>query len=394
MLYCGCSIQNPILGQGGRDMGFPSSFFKALSSDSKKLTKAQPQKSYVKEVPKEENEVTRSGLPIGYYDDVDFENRFLRARTEPLEIVEFCNEQHNAAKIRNNDNNHVYAVSLSNCECEDYIKYHAPCKHMLFLALQIKRLSWYEKPVPYFVPKKNPSNGRFIPYYWKYYTGRPNGPGYTNLFVYSVTGRVHGISGKTGRPTNRKKQVLVNAKDSEDARTAAQEIGVVAPYQVTFIDMPPSYNQYSYVRSAGIPRPNIVSDADISALLTRCEDYDDEICPPVLFQIATQHRARVSYFASPNSVISCIWNAATEKQKPVLFCYAVYCREFGFRFGEAPIENTDLMFLSYSPAEKQLKYILSIVEFGWRFKKISKSVLAYQSAIAHIKKTKPFLFGK
>ena len=328
-------------------------------------------------------------LLLTYIDSENFDNRFLRARTEPLEIIEFYDESHMSAKIKNVENGHTYFTTEMMCECDDYKKHHKPCKHMLFLALQTMRFWRYEKPIPKesFLAKAT-IQGKFIPIYWEYYHKQPPGLGYTNLFLFSVCGRLKGVSKKTGRSTDRRKKIVVSATDSEDARKAAAEIGVLPPYQIKFIDTPPSYEQYRYLRGVGIPYPNLISSLDVSALLTRYEDQDDKFCSDSLFEMATQCRVRVSYFSSPDSVMSCIWSAATETKKIALFCYAVYCRECGYNFGCGNIKHTDSIFSVFSPTKKEQDYILSITEFGYTFgydlSRLNRRLSSYQDAVAQM----------
>lgn len=335
-------------------------------------------------------------LLLSYIGSEDFDNRFLRARTEPLEIIEFCDESHVSAKIRNTENGHTYFTTEMMCECDDYSKHHRPCKHMLFLALQTMRFWQYEKPIPeklFF--SKAIIQDKFIPIYWEYYHRQPLGLGYTNLFQFSVCGRLKGVSEKTGRPTDRKKKIIVSAIDSEDARKAAEEIGIMPPYQIKFIDTPPSYEQYKYLRGAGIPYPNLISSLDASALLTRYEDEDDKFCPNPLFEMATICRARVSYFSSPDSVMSCIWSNAAETEKIVLFCYAVYCKERSYSFGCSDIKHTNPVFLAFSPTRKEREYILSITEFGYTFgydlSRLNKQLSSYRDAVTQMIKAGLYL---
>ena len=108
---------------------------------------------------------------------------------------------------------------------------------------------------------------------------------------------------------NRQKTIMVNARSLEDAKAAAAELGVMPPYAgVEFVDTSPSYEQFNYLHGAGIPAPYFICALDMSALLTRYEDGDNEKCPEYLFEMATRYRVRVSYFQSPASVKSCIWS--------------------------------------------------------------------------------------
>lgn len=314
--------------------------------------------------------------------DRDFEHRLLRARTEPMEIAEYCDDLCTVAKITNKETGRSYITTEASCECEDFRKNGKPCKHMIFLALQTGRYLQHEISPPRCHPGAN-SAGKFVPRYWRYYAGKPTGIGYTNLSIYWVTGRSYGTSEKTGKPTNRKRIVTVNAVSEEDAIAAAAELGVMSPYaSVESVDDCPSYAQYKYLHGVEVPIPYFLNAADASALLTRYEDEDDDICPEYLFDMATKARVRVSRFQAPASVVSCIWSATPTEKKPALYCYAVYCRVSGYEFGNAPAPPAHPVFLGFHPEEKAKKYIQEYQEFGWRH--LHGNALAYKNAVAHL----------
>lgn len=315
--------------------------------------------------------------------DRDFEFRLIRARTEPLRIVEYLDTDHSLAIVINENNSHTYKVGEFSCECMDYEKRRKPCKHMIFLALQTNRFQHYEINSAARVHSGENEDGEFVPLYWNYYMGYPTGLGYTNLHRYQIEGRIYGTSPKTGKTTNRKKTIMVNAKDKEDALQAAEEAGIMPPYaSVKFLDACPSEARYNYLHGAGIPIPYFVNTADASALLTRYEDRDNEICPGYLFEMATRYRAEVSYFQSPASVKSCIWAAQAREKKPAMFCYAVYCKKRGYDFGAAQTNYDDPIFAGFQPTEREKAYIEGIVEFGWI--PLRTNTNAYKSAVAYL----------
>lgn len=311
-----------------------------------------------------------------------FERRMYRARTEPFKIVALYGNEKAEADILSVGSGNVYRVSLIACECEDFKKGNSPCKHMIYFALHTGRYEQMEKPIPRYEYTNTNREGRMVPLYWDYAT-RPTGVGYTNLYPYEVCGRVLGMSKKTGRQTNRKKTIIVNAASESDAETAAQTLGCMPPYtSVEIIDSVPSEAQYGYLYGAEIPFPNLANSYDVGALLTRYEDENDNKCPKYLFKMATKYRVRVSLFQEPESVITCIWESVPDEKKAAMFCYAVYCREKGYPFGNAPIESDASAFADFEPTKKQLAYILGIREFGWS--KLNKQTTTYQSARGYL----------
>ena len=315
--------------------------------------------------------------------DRDFEFRLARARTEPLKILEYLDADNSLAIVLNEKNSHTYKVGANSCECVDYAKCRKPCKHMIFLALQNNQFQCYEVDPATRLHTGENEDGEFVPLYWNYYMGYPPGLGYTNLHRYRIEGRVYGTSPKTGKPTNQKKIIIVNAEDKEDALQAAEEAGIMPPYaSVSFLDLCPSEAQYNFLHGAGIPIPYFINNADASALLTRYQDKDNEICPKYLFEMATKCRVTVSYFQSPASVKSCIWADCPREKKPAMFCYAVYCKKQGYDFGAAPIKYNATVFAGFQPTEREKAYIEGIVEFGWV--PLRPNTNAYKSAAAYL----------
>jgi len=318
-----------------------------------------------------------------------FERRLFRARTENFKIVrEYMRDDPASVDIFSEGSGNMYRVCGTSCSCDDFRKQHQPCKHMIYLMLKTGDFRRYERHAPTYMHGKN-DDGEFIPLYWRYYSGPPTGIGYTNLYPYEVSGRLHGISEKTGRPTNRKKVIIVYASSAEDAEAAAQNQNVVPPYEyIKLVDQCPSINQYAYLRGVGIPAPYFLNQEDIGALLTRYQTKDNDICPACLFQIATKRRIMVSYFDTPQAVAGAIWYHATVEEKYALFCYAVYCKEKQVSFGDPRILFTDEPFISFTPTEKESKYIQTINKDypGRTLTSLSSRSQAYASAVRHIQR--------
>ena len=322
----------------------------------------------------------RKMSPIG----IEFEKRLRRAREQNLQIIGFCDEEKTTAEIHNEESGKTYCVSRKSCECEDFKSGHFPCKHIIYFLLQTGNYEQLEKPFPRFNSSDVNSDGRWIPHYWMYYHGKPTGLGYVNLYPYEVCGRLLGISEKTGKPTNRKKKIVVNALNENDAVTAAREMGIEPPYSnVKFIDLFPSDGQYRYLQGAEIPYPNLMCSRDAGALLTRYEEENEKVCPSYLFDLATKCRASVSYFQEPESVKTAIWDILSEEKKVAAFCYTVYCEAKRYDFGNAPIGIDDEVFRDFEPTKKQKDYICSIYEFGW--KGLSKNTTTYKNALLFLK---------
>ena len=126
---------------------------------------------------------TQSSVPP-QYDDLtlpissgyDFENRLLRARTEPLRFLRQClmDGRCVSADVHNDQSGGTYRVTAQSCECEDFVKRGQPCKHMIFFAIKTGDFRRYEKRIPPPPPQKY-NGGNFIPFYGRYYSGPPTG---------------------------------------------------------------------------------------------------------------------------------------------------------------------------------------------------------------------------
>lgn len=221
----------------------------------------------------------------------------------------------------------------------------------------------------------------FIPNYLDYYSGGPTGPGFCNLYPYEVSGRVYGTSEKTGKATNRKKIIYVNASSSDDAQAAALSAGVSPPYEyIRLIDQQPTREQFRYIDSIRVPYPAFINSDDIRALLTRYQDCDDEHTPPCLFRFATSLRVRVSYFDPPRMILSYIWHCTPSSIHPALFCYSVYCRERGEVPGGSRLQYTHPLFSGFSLTDRQCEYISR----NCGLYKPRRSSSAYRSAIEYL----------
>lgn len=350
-------------------MGVFSSFLSAFAD------------GYRKEIEKQKNGKDENGM----------EARIYRARTEGLKIAEYCGEDHKTAKVSSGKTGKIYLVSDAACECEDFKKHGAPCKHILFLAMENGTFRRYEKPVPRRTGRKlKNSEGEFVPAYWEYYSGGPTGIGYLNLYPYEVSGRTYGISAKTGRETNRKKVVFVNARSREDAIKAAEEKNVMPPYEyVNPVDTPPTESQYAFLHGAGIPAPYFITAGDIGALLTRFQDEDDNFCPRPFIDLASRRRVSVSMFESPKAVLAAIWHCTPEDEKPALFCYAVMCQELGQFLGLGPVPEDDAVFRGFVPEASRRRYILSLKRVG--YEKLNTRSYAYMDAVEYLKRARPEL---
>lgn len=304
--------------------------------------------------------------------NTDFSYRLARARSGSMRIVRYLDDAETIAEIHNSESGNTYTVTLSSCTCADFNKRKtfirslirfilgrsfkpAPCKHILFLMLSKEQ---YEPLCVEVCGDRPVSSDDLVPIYSRIYNGGPTGPGFCNLYHYSVNGHVHGVSSRTGKPTCRKKTISVAATSACEAMQLAEEAGIMPPYSsVEIHSASPTVNQLNYIHALHIPYPALINSDDIHALLTRYQEQDFDIAPDGLFAIATDLRIVVSYFSSPSQLCAYIWNRLPEDRRPAFYCYAVYCKECCLPIGSAPLSYTHPAFTSFAPDDKYYDYV-------------------------------------
>lgn len=305
--------------------------------------------------------------------NTDFSYRLARARSGSMQLVRYLDDAETTAEIHNTESGNTYIATLSSCTCEDFMKRKsfgrslfrfllgrgfkpAPCKHIMFLMLKKEQ---YEPLCVEVCGDRSPVRSDYlVPVYDAIYSGGPTGPGFCNLYRYSVTGYVYSVSSRSGKQTSRKKKIVVAAASADEAERLAKEAGVMPPYLgVDLYSASPTINQLNYIHSLHIPYPALINSDDIHALLTRYQEQDFEVAPKGLFAIATDLRIVVSYFSSPSQLCSYIWNRLPEDHRPAFYCYAVYCKECCLPIGAAPLPYTHSAFTSFAPDDKYYDYV-------------------------------------
>ena len=298
-----------------------------------------------------------AGFSQRYLRSRDFENRLIRARQDDLHVKGYLSVSKNEAVIENRESGNMHKVSMTGCDCEDFMKKRVPCKHMIYLMLKNGRYAELEKKVP-----DNVRNGEepdeFTPIYWQYYDGPPTGIGYASFYQYEVVGRKYGVSEKTRKPTNKKSRIVVLANNVEDAISEAKKKDTLPPYEtVTLLDRSPSFEQIKYLNGAGIPHPNLMCDIDVTALLTCYKEEDDSRATVGIKEIARKRRVCFSMFSSQKQIAAYIMNSMDDAEKVRFYCYAVYCQEKGLEVGETKLQYTDSIFSGFTLTKKQINYI-------------------------------------
>lgn len=202
-------------------------------------------------------------------------------------------------------------------------------------------------------------------------------------YRFDVTGREHGFSEKTRKPTNHWATISVIAKNTYEAQIKAEEMGIQPPYRsIIRFDHPATEKQVAYMHDLEIPFPNILSIKDASALLTRYFENDNTIANPGTIDMANQLGIQYSKFTSQKELVSLIWSSLWKnpEQRLAFFCYFVYCNERKLEIGAPSITYEDSRFHGLVLTSREALLLNEFEKFGYECEYISKKRVAYIKA--------------
>ncbi len=146
---------------------------------------------------------------------------------------------------------------------------------------------------------------------------------YTPSFTYTI----HGVNAKTARK-NKRTYVVKNEKEAFEK---AMQDGLVAPFEIVSIlevELPaPTERQLEYAHDVGIKLPNGACRADISALLTRYEEYDTEPAQQEHLDYLAVHKWDGSSLIGKNSAFMAIFRAGEIRDRVAIYAYNVHQTE-------------------------------------------------------------------
>ena len=135
--------------------------------------------------------------------------------------------------------------------------------------------------------------------------------------------KIYEIKGKHSE-TKRTRTLKINAVTEEDAKRQALESDLESIESITVIDFEaPTQKQIDYAKSLGINIRQDYTQKDVSALISKRVDNDDEHTKE-LFQFATDHKVYVSKYIGETALYGAIFHSLPNLDKIAFFLFAVY----------------------------------------------------------------------
>lgn len=141
---------------------------------------------------------------------------------------------------------------------------------------------------------------------------------YTPVLIkhYEITG--------INKETNRKKKIIVYAKTKEIAETKVLELGLLPPYKTEVIFDEPTDRQIEYAKALGISIPENASFEDVSCLISRKVDDDNNDPNPGLLEFADNRDMISSKYHGKKSLYNLVFNNLTGTDKIAFFVFCIY----------------------------------------------------------------------
>ena len=150
-------------------------------------------------------------------------------------------------------------------------------------------------------------------------------------FVNYARFRVVGVNPETGRRNTRR----FEARNEEAARAAAVSDGLADPLEIVVEPMDePSERQVAYALDLEATLPEGACKEDVSAIISRITDEDEDAPDPGLSLWAHESGVRFSRFIGARALLGCMMFQMAGVGKATLYAYAVYLQENGGRFSD------------------------------------------------------------
>lgn len=267
--------------------------------------------------------------------------RVYRALHDNLSICRFTGNE--SAEIVGTSGE-IYQVTLQNCTCPDFEERQQPCKHMYFLAKELKKVSKLDLQFYSEEPKKQKKEqhtvhgNKFDFIVTSYETEeRPtkrvklnnkaidkiiaqkgnNYYGYIGIYKFNVWG--------INEKTNRRKKIEVKATSEQEAVKKAKENGILPPYEFENIQINEPYEEkIEYAKSLGIKVPEKCSREDIYALIDQVEGNDTILVSPDFLNFSRKREIYFSSFRGEKSAYTIVFYALTGVDKIAMFAFMIY----------------------------------------------------------------------
>ena len=154
----------------------------------------------------------------------------------------------------------------------------------------------------------------------------PSG-GYVNYGRFCVVGN----NPDTGRMNTKRYEVQTEA----DALTAAVVDGLVEPITINVEPMAmPTERQMNYANSLKAQLPNDACSKDISAIISRIVNEDEEAPEPGLSRYAHACKIKFSRFIGKQAILDTMFFQMNDVDRATFYAYAVYLRKNGGVFSD------------------------------------------------------------
>lgn len=118
---------------------------------------------------------------------------------------------------------------------------------------------------------------------------------------------------------------LFSATSEESARKKAIEAGISELYEMSSKELDyPTERQLKFLQNLKIEIPVGCTKDDVSTILTRVLDYEDDKDPsPEFIKYAQDINVCFSYFTGEHELLGCICSQVSEKDMAILYAYAI-----------------------------------------------------------------------
>ena len=138
----------------------------------------------------------------------------------------------------------------------------------------------------------------------------PSG-GYVNYGRFQVIGK--------NPATNRKNRRTYEIKTEEEACKCAEDAGLVGPFEVNVLPaLPPTDTQLSYAKDLGATIPEDACKTDVSAIISRITDEDEEPASEHLARIAHECGVKFSRYHGRKAILALARDLPSKEYSKVL----------------------------------------------------------------------------
>lgn len=124
--------------------------------------------------------------------------------------------------------------------------------------------------------------------------------------------------------TNRVRKELLIAWDKDEAIDIAKKKGMIDGFEVTEDWASPTERQLDYAKSLGIKVQDDMSVEDVSALISRKVDSDNQDPQPGLIEFAREHRLVFSDYIGKKALYSLVFRELGDMDRVAFFAFSIY----------------------------------------------------------------------